>query len=382
MKLLFISDFISEGHSGGAHLSLAHLNSLIDLFGKENIICISLTYQKEILPSGNIDYCFSSYSSNVQQLRNVIQGNTHVLNNEIIKKVLGIISKEKIDVCFFDNGYFGKLCKAVKKKYPSINIISFNHGILRNPTNQQIGERKTKIKYWPQVFGLLRGERQSSKFSDVNIVINDRDALVFEKHYHKKPELILPVYIENSGAAVLRDESVSHTAKILFVGGNFYPNVYGIRWFVREVLPKLNCQFELNIVGRGLEFLKDEFKDSQYVNVIGGVEDLSFWYNEANIVIGPIFHGDGMKTKTAEALMFGKTYIGTKEAICGYSELNSFECDTIDQFVDLIDKMAIEGIKKYDNNMERIFIDNYSTDSANKKFKELFDLLIKKNNRR
>lgn len=35
-------------------------------------------------------------------------------------------------------------------------------------------------------------------------------------------------------------------------------------------------------------------------------------------MVMPIFSGSGMKVKTAEALMYGKFLIGTKEAFEGY----------------------------------------------------------------
>ena len=54
------------------------------------------------------------------------------------------------------------------------------------------------------------------------------------------------------------------------------------------------------------------------VTVVGSVENLDEWYNKADLVVGPIFKGEGMKTKTCEALMYGKRYLGTDEALEGY----------------------------------------------------------------
>ena len=41
------------------------------------------------------------------------------------------------------------------------------------------------------------------------------------------------------------------------------------------------------------------------------VDCLETWYEKADVVISPIFLGSGMKTKTAEALMYGKPILGT-----------------------------------------------------------------------
>ena len=40
--------------------------------------------------------------------------------------------------------------------------------------------------------------------------------------------------------------------------------------------------------------------------VVGEVESLAQWYHDAYFVVAPIFDGSGMKTKVAEALMYGK----------------------------------------------------------------------------
>lgn len=375
MKVLFVSDFLMLGHSGGAHLSLAHLNTLRTIYGIRNVIPIALTYAQTY---SHTEYeCHRSYSGKFGQLINVIEGNSHALNNKINKRILNVIAEEKIDILFLDNGYFGKLCKLVKKQYPNVLLVSFNHGILRNKANQQINERKSKIVYWPQVYGLLRGEKQTSKLADVNIVINSRDAEEFKHAYGREPEIILPAYIEEMNN-VNRTTNVSHDAHILFVGGNFYPNIFGIKWFVENVLNQLNGNPFLTIVGRGLEFLKDDpmIKNSSRVEVVGGVEDLSEWYNKANIVVGPIFHGDGMKTKTAEALQFGKLYIGTKEALCGYDDLKPYECNTKDEFIKTINNLIENGIPSYVPEIREIFDKNYSENSAVRILSKLNDYYL------
>lgn len=365
MEVLFISDFLMMGHSGGAHLSRAHLNTLRSIYGAENVTVIAVTYAEDIK---NREYeCHRSYTSKLGQLINVMQGNCHALNDNINKRIFQIIEEKNVEIVFCDNGYFGKLCKLIKTRYPDVLLISFNHGILRNKTNQQINERKHNPMYWPQIYGLLRGELQTSRYADVNIVINSRDGEEFQKAYGRKAEIILPAYIEEM-ENIDKIVRVSHTANILFVGGNFYPNVFGIKWFVENVLNELKGDAKLTIVGRGLEFLRDDpvIKKSSRVEVIGEVEDLSEWYNKSNIVVGPIFHGDGMKTKTAEALQFGKLYIGTKEALCGYEELKPYECNSKEEFIRMINGLIEKGIFSYNPEIRELFDKYYSEANASK----------------
>ena len=109
--------------------------------------------------------------------------------------------------------------------------------------------------------------------------------------------------------------------------------------FIKEVMPHINA--ELIIVGKGMDQFKEKFELTENVKVFGFVEDLSAFYYDASIVIAPIYSGGGMKTKIAEAMMYGKTILGTKEAFEGYERLKdvTLECNNADDFIDYISKL-------------------------------------------
>ena len=121
----------------------------------------------------------------------------------------------------------------------------------------------------------------------------------------------------------------------LFVGGTFYANQAGIFWFVENVVPYISMK--TYIVGRGFEKFKSELEINENVVVVGEVDTLAQWYHDAYFVVAPIFDGSGMKTKVAEALMYGKKIIGTPEAFSGYEDIVKQAgnvCDSADEFVD------------------------------------------------
>ena len=78
------------------------------------------------------------------------------------------------------------------------------------------------------------------------------------------------------------------------------------------------------------------------MQVVGTVDCLETWYEKADVVISPIFLGSGMKTKTAEALMYGKPILGTKEAFEGYdtdpAKVGAL-CNTATEFIETIGKI-------------------------------------------
>ena len=142
---------------------------------------------------------------------------------------------------------------------------------------------------------------------------------------------------------------------ILFVGAFYKPNLDGLRWFVDNVFTELDEKYLLLVIGRGLEKIRSDYRDVKNIMIIGGVEQLAPFYNNADIIVAPIFSGGGMKQKTAEAFAYGKTFIGTTESMQGYEEeldlLDKefkivFSCDTREEQLDAF--KYIEKNKVYD----------------------------------
>ena len=167
--------------------------------------------------------------------------------------------------------------------------------------------------------------------------------------------------------------------KLLFVGvGTFLPNIQGIEFFIKNVIPYIEAKLE--IVGKNTELNKEKWESlNSKVEVKGTVDSLDNYYNEADAVIAPIFIGGGMKVKTAEALSYGKTIFGTTEAFEGY-EVDYKKvgglCDTAEEFIQTINNY-IEWWKNNDKPTfnkysYQIFKEKYSYEASLKSFKEIF----------
>ena len=164
---------------------------------------------------------------------------------------------------------------------------------------------------------------------------------------------------------------------MLFVGSSYYPNVIGIRWFVKNVLPELDKNIQLIIVGRGLEFLKKEFQDSR-VNVVGTVETPVPYYLDADIFIAPLFDGGGMKVKSIEAISYGKCFVGTEESLHGFWEEFSdsvrnkfiYKVNTKEEWIAIINKLATQDTYKFNKTVFNDFYSHFSYETMKKSFEE------------
>ena len=76
--------------------------------------------------------------------------------------------------------------------------------------------------------------------------------------------------------------------KILFVGANYIPNNNSIIWLGENVMPYVNDNVELEIVGFNMEKLKNEFEKYPKIKVIGSVDNLEDFYFSSDAIISMI----------------------------------------------------------------------------------------------
>ena len=153
----------------------------------------------------------------------------------------------------------------------------------------------------------------------------------------------------------------------------FGPNYDGIKWFVDNVMEKL-IEYTLTIVGKNFESKKDELQRKNVI-VVGTVDDLEDYYYQNNIMVMPVFYGDGQKVKTAEAMMYGKTIVATDEALEGYSVDSVegvFRCNTANEFIQTIRKVSFLSRDRYRVSVRNKFLEEYSYSSILKEVRKDF----------
>lgn len=358
--------------------SVTHFQALKDIYGEENVIYIDFNFSMP--PKNEKNYiCYGKYSGRVERLKRVIQRNTMIINNEIINNLCNIVKYENIDIIFSEESTLGAFYKQVKKTKKDVKIITFYHDIGADLFRQ-----------WRKQPGLLNKienslsiyqEKMCVKYGDYNWVFHQADFNKFNKFYGFDPDVMIPL-ASPVPAAIKQiqdkeDIQSDKVKKLLFVGSSYYPNVIGIRWFVKNVLPELDKNIQLIIVGRGLEFLKKEFQDSR-VNVVGTVETPVPYYLDADIFIAPLFDGGGMKVKSIEAISYGKCFVGTEESLHGFWEEFSdsvrnkfiYKVNTKEEWIAIINKLATQDTYKFNKTVFNDFYSHFSYETMKKSFEE------------
>lgn len=353
MKILYIGKEITDA-KGGA-----------DLINKRNL---------KLLKSIFSDLCLDSITPvDKKALFTYRWGGDSVFLRILKKQIL----QNEYDYVFLSQSLYGDTARYIKKVNPDIKIICFFHNIEKQYAKEYI--RSSGIIHYPFYFNVKLSEKKAVLNSDYYIVLNERDASLLKSYYGKETSLILPTSFEDTfqfersiQAKVLNTSDIIY----LFVGGAFFANVEAVRWFIKEVFPHVPGKFI--IVGKGMDAFYHEWK-SERIEIHGFVEDLSDFYYKATLVVSPIFSGGGMKTKTAEALMFGKTILGTKEAFEGYLlETNAMIlCNNSMDFINNISNLIKQNrLSPYNAEARKLFLENYSLETSKLKMSHFFNSII------
>lgn len=343
-KILFIGKNYKDGLvNGGNEVTKRNIEILSNFFNVEEVL---------------LEYKVSA----LKKLKDTLFLNSLSFNKEIKIKIENLIKHNEIKEVWIDNSLYGSVAKFIKSIDSKIKVITFFHNIEYLYFKDKIkveGIQNTIMLPYSYV-----NEKRSLKFSDKIIVLNSRDNKILKKIYSKKADLILPLTLKDKyDKEKIKNIKNNKKPRALFVGSNFFANVDGIKWFIDNVLPKV--EIDLIIVGSGMDNLKDELENkSNKIKVLGFVDDIALEYAKADFVIAPIFKGSGMKTKTTEALMYGKTIYGTLEAFEGFDlkfDKVGGICNSKADFIKNINKKLTSRNNEYSR---EIYLSKYSNISA------------------
>lgn len=212
---------------------------------------------------------------------------------------------------FIDQSFYGRIAKEIKDEFPRPKVITQFHNI-----ESEAALTNLPVPIWLRhIIGKVAffNESLAMRFSD-HVLFLTREDLTTACALHGAPRCaeVLPLVMPTQSNSNTEEKFVFQNPYLLFCGSYFPPNIQGITWFIEEVLPHI--PYDLHIVGFGMErFICANSRVKNW----GTVTNLTPHYKNALGVVAPIFVGGGMKTKTVEALSFGKKVFGTEQAFLG-----------------------------------------------------------------
>ena len=116
---------------------------------------------------------------------------------------------------------------------------------------------------------------------------------------------------------------------LVFTGAmDYWANVDGVEWFVREILPRIaehRPDVRFHIVGSNPDPRVRELA-GEHVNVTGRVEDVRPYLAHARLAVCPLRIARGIQNKVLEAMAMGLPVVATPEALTG------IDCSVLSEF--------------------------------------------------
>lgn len=248
--------------------------------------------------------------------------------NQLIEQIEKV---ENVDV-FFSSSKFGPEVNSIRKMFPNVKIHVFFHNVESTMSMGRYRDAKgfkdKLIEFFSYIRNLIGEEIICKKATNI-FTLNSRDRNLLTKLYDLRQEkaYLLPMTLidklssqKTSTPPTRTHRGFEKPLKLLFVGTAFWANIPGVKELIVSCMYDLKETAELYVVGNGMDSLRKELPYFDNVYYIGRVsdEELVNYYMNSDIFVAPITKGGGMKTKIAEAMMYGLPIIGTEEAFEGY----------------------------------------------------------------
>lgn len=392
MKILWITlESILPANTGGrigVYKRLEQISKTEDIYlfypyDNEN----ELTYVEELKK-----YCkeVHAYSRNKNKISGILKlwKYPFTVSSRVISEMENDLKKciddNHIDVINVD---FPHMCACLEKLNYDIPIVLNEHNIEWKVYRTIAKSHKNvlnKLAYFVDSYRLKHYERnlfKKYKFSRVTFVSSkDMQFMIDNGMINNKQAVLIPV-----GADKHEIKHITHKGiNIVFVGKMSYgPNIEAATWFSKEVMPKLVKDEGLSnltfyIVGKDPV---DEVKnlESDHIVVTGMVDDVSEYYNNADLVVLPLKNGGGVKVKLLEAISFKKPIVSTSVGVEGTYYANHLipVADDSDGFAKYCADI-LNGTKSYpESEVYNYFELNYTWNKIGDKYLTLFNEIFK-----
>ena len=188
---------------------------------------------------------------------------------------------------------------------------------------------------------IKREEERVWRRTPVCVGVSELDAQVFKAGGAPSVE-VCPNGTDPVDRLPLLARAPHEAFRMLFVGtASYQPYERGLAWFIRNVLPGVRerVQATLDVVGSPpLNPVTDPS-----VTYRGRVPSVTHWYEQAHVVVVPVFHGSGTRLKLIEAMALGRPVVSTRlgaEGLPVRPGVHYVAAEKADEFVEALVRLA------------------------------------------
>lgn len=167
-------------------------------------------------------------------------------------------------------------------------------------------------------------ELQMMRSVDLVLSYNEVEHTVITTHTDGQVKVMTCPWVVKVPAEVA---PLSERKGISFLGSfHHHPNVEGLQWFCRNVMPLLEVQhLTLTIYGSGMDVDIHDVS-SDWIEQVGYIEDVALAYQRHRVFVAPLLSGAGVKGKVVGALAYGIPTVLTPIAAEGIGLRHGYDC--------------------------------------------------------
>jgi sugar transferase (PEP-CTERM/EpsH1 system associated) len=227
---------------------------------------------------------------------------------------------EDYDVIHIEHVHMAGVLQNIKRTGYKKKIISLDAHNVEWQIAKRMGENEISLPYklalkW-QARNMFRFEEWVFRSVDTVMAVSEEDAEVISAMTDQQTPVALVENGVDEKYFIPGTESDVISGRIVFVGSmDWQPNIDGMLWFVREILPRIKntkplCS--LVIVGRKPhKCIQSLHSPEEGVVVTGSVDDVRPYVRSAEVVVAPLRYGGGTRLKILEAFAMGKAVVST-----------------------------------------------------------------------
>ncbi len=175
--------------------------------------------------------------------------------------------------------------------------------------------KKDNQFFWPLLDNLKRIYFHHTQFNKLNkvITLSKRDEYILRRFFPKAEITLVPTGVDLKHFAF--KDNAGKTKKLIFVGHyRHYPNEDAAVYFVNKIFPlirKAMPEVELLLVGSHPTARVENLTQEDNVVLVGQVEDVQPYLNDAAVFVNSIRISAGIKGKVLEAMASGVPVVST-----------------------------------------------------------------------
>lgn len=237
--------------------------------------------------------------------------------------------KERLIDEFFDTNHYDYIACRYIENAVTCGLVKYRNKLILDLDDNPAQAIKIKTRFNSSEYAYKRWKYKLKSITAVRMTRRFLDK-VFCSFYSNPLEKPSPksVLLYNTTSIEEPNKDISKATPFrLFMVGllDYPPNKEGCSHFVKEVFPLVKSSIpeaELHIAGKCSDYsFLEEMNATDGVKALGFVEDIAREYQDARIIIVPVYSGSGTSVKFIEGLMMNRPVISTSMGARGFEHI-------------------------------------------------------------